>query len=416
MRKIKLFTHTDLDGIGCAIVAKVFAQTVGDVELDITYCQNDEISNAVSLFLTSTARNYDSCYITDLSVSEAVADQISNCSLDIHLLDHHVSALWLNAYSWAVVMVSDPETHKPCCGTSVFYDTLFSDINNPLLAEFVENVRLWDTWEWKDTDAAMPRLYNIMLGNKGRDEFIEELMPLLIHEPAIPKGWREIACREELKKQEYIERMKQFAFDYAIDGYMFRAIFASQYISELGNTLAAEDPDNYYGAAIIYDGVVSLRAVREDADVSAIATKFGGGGHRLAAGFSLTPNHKKRMMGAIFNQGEACAKASDNAVYSECSSDAEQAIQILAGLKDVYQRDEDKYPGHKKYVEALESALNALNKTVPIFANAVDKKAEYQCPHCGRILVSRDDFDDLLPSHCEGCGQRVMYEFKSCDN
>jgi nanoRNase/pAp phosphatase (c-di-AMP/oligoRNAs hydrolase) len=35
---------------------------------------------------------------------------------------------------------------------------------------------------------------------------------------------------------------------------------------------------------------VSLRAHHDDADVSEIAKKFGGGGHRKAAGFNLPAN------------------------------------------------------------------------------------------------------------------------------
>jgi nanoRNase/pAp phosphatase (c-di-AMP/oligoRNAs hydrolase) len=35
---------------------------------------------------------------------------------------------------------------------------------------------------------------------------------------------------------------------------------------------------------------VSLRAHHDDSDVSEIAKRFGGGGHRKAAGFALPPN------------------------------------------------------------------------------------------------------------------------------
>ena len=37
--KIKLFTHTDLDGVGCAILAKLAFENV-----DIEYCNYDDIN------------------------------------------------------------------------------------------------------------------------------------------------------------------------------------------------------------------------------------------------------------------------------------------------------------------------------------------------------------------------------------
>ena len=40
---IKLFTHTDLDGIGCAILAKL---AFGE-EVDIEYCDYDNINEKV---------------------------------------------------------------------------------------------------------------------------------------------------------------------------------------------------------------------------------------------------------------------------------------------------------------------------------------------------------------------------------
>lgn len=37
---IKLFTHTDLDGVGCAILAQL---AFGKDNVDISYCNYDEI-------------------------------------------------------------------------------------------------------------------------------------------------------------------------------------------------------------------------------------------------------------------------------------------------------------------------------------------------------------------------------------
>ena len=66
-------------------------------------------------------------------------------------------------------------------------------------------------------------------------------------------------------------------------------INASHWISEIGNFLA---PHCDFAAIWYYDHVkrktkVSLRAFHEDVDVSEVAKKFKGGGHKKAAGFML---------------------------------------------------------------------------------------------------------------------------------
>ena len=66
---IKLFTHTDLDGFGCAVLAKLAFENV-----DIEYVDYDEVNATVSAYL-SVATKEDIIYITDISISEAVAEE-----------------------------------------------------------------------------------------------------------------------------------------------------------------------------------------------------------------------------------------------------------------------------------------------------------------------------------------------------
>lgn len=67
---------------------------------------------------------------------------------------------------------------------------------------------------------------------------------------------------------------------------------SSHWMSEIG---AALSPKCDYAVIWYHDHdtmqtKVSLRAHHDDSDVSEVAKKFGGGGHRLAAGFNLPPN------------------------------------------------------------------------------------------------------------------------------
>ena len=57
---IKLFTHTDLDGIGCAILAMLA------YDAEIEYCNYDDINEKVEEFLNiAKLESGDMVYITD---------------------------------------------------------------------------------------------------------------------------------------------------------------------------------------------------------------------------------------------------------------------------------------------------------------------------------------------------------------
>jgi len=63
------------------------------------------------------------------------------------------------------------------------------------------------------------------------------------------------------------------------------------YASEAGNIMSESFPFavTYYDTAV--HRVFSLRSRETGTDVSEIATKFGGGGHKHAAGFKVDRNH-----------------------------------------------------------------------------------------------------------------------------
>lgn len=52
---IKLFTHNDLDGIGCTVLARLtFSENV-----DITYCDYDEVDTLVREYITKMDKGHD---------------------------------------------------------------------------------------------------------------------------------------------------------------------------------------------------------------------------------------------------------------------------------------------------------------------------------------------------------------------
>ena len=52
---VKLFSHTDLDGIGCGILAKL---VFGKDNVEISYCDYDNIDSTVKEYLETTQSQF----------------------------------------------------------------------------------------------------------------------------------------------------------------------------------------------------------------------------------------------------------------------------------------------------------------------------------------------------------------------
>lgn len=121
MSRIKLFSHTDLDGYGCNIVMKALG-----INVDETNINYGEINEVVQDYIQNRIyKNYDITFITDISINEEVAKLIDNTKdLTVILLDHHPTAEWLNKYEWACVTVNN--TLEKTSGTEMLFNYLIS--------------------------------------------------------------------------------------------------------------------------------------------------------------------------------------------------------------------------------------------------------------------------------------------------
>ena len=89
-----------------------------------------------------------------------------------------------------------------------------------------------------------------------------------------------------------ISKIAKHAASRKIDGKDVLVVNSPHWMSEIGNALS---PKCDYALIWYYDHEtqqvkVSLRAHHDDTDVSEIAKRYGGGGHRKAAGFNLPAN------------------------------------------------------------------------------------------------------------------------------
>ena len=309
------FTHTDLDGVGCAILSSIFYE-----DISIIYCENNTINDEVNRFLDSHYVNdFDLILITDISVNINTATRLAELGSRVKLIDHHSTGLWLNTYSFAEVKVSYTDDKK-ASGTSLLYDYLKHNFNSILkfvqhlegkLDNFVEFVRAYDTWEWQQRDDRIPVKLNCLLQLYGRQEFYTRM-----HERLTVRSWSEEFINEE--EVHYIAAMQLMtdnyiaSFDKIIErdicGYHAGIVFADRDLSLLGNALAEKYKFKYDFIAMINPqlNIVSFRSL-EFNDIklgTEIAKVFGGGGHNQAAGCEFTMELTDAFIDSIFKVAE----------------------------------------------------------------------------------------------------------------
>lgn len=305
--KVMLFRHSDLDGVGTEIVARLFFDDVYSKQ-----CEYSNVNDIILAFIEGGEYiHYDQIIVADISFNEEIAELIYNnenlCN-KFMLVDHHKTAEWLNKYPFSIVEVE--RNGVKASGTSSLFEILRNfdvpfvnkNTNIDSVQIFVEKVRRYDTWEWSnvysDNDANM---LNELFFKTGATNFIENSLTKL-NKPIqrfMEGNWVDLFSDKEDyllsiledDKSSYINGKIKKA-QYGKFGEMVYAyVIAENHISQLGNQMCERLDIEF---AIILDlsrSKVSLRSKSADiCDVSVIAKSLNGGGHACASGFELELN------------------------------------------------------------------------------------------------------------------------------
>ncbi|WP_067726998.1 DHH family phosphoesterase [Oceanobacillus damuensis] len=287
----KLLTHNDLDGVGCGILAKLaFGK-----EVRVRYNSIASLNREVEWFLDNEDKD-TLLFITDLSVNEENEKRLETFYQGggkVQFLDHHKTALHLNEYEWGSVTVEDKDG-KLTSATSLFYEYLLEHgllQASDTIAEFVELIRQYDTWEWEKNDNQRARQLNALFFLVSIEEFEEVMLERLqksefFHFDDFEKR---ILDMEDDKIDRYIRRKRRQLVQTKIGDYYAGVVHAESYHSELGNELGKEYPHLDYIVILNMGGKrAGFRTIHNHVDVSEVAGRFAGGGHAKASGCSLT--------------------------------------------------------------------------------------------------------------------------------
>ena len=272
---VQLITHTDLDGLGCAILAKL----VWKDQVNIALCRtSNEVNQKLDKLLY-----YDKTYITDLSVDAKYLQD------NVYMFDHHKTAEHLNNDNNVIVKVE--LNGRKTCGTELFYQYLVNQHFIDNRDFFVELVRQYDTWEWTKFNKLPYYLNNLVyiLGmNNFIDTFTERLAKKDINELTIfTEDERKLLVRNESVISNYIQDKRQYVKTFEINDKKVGICFADTNQSILGNVICEENNIDIMVMVNLDRKSISFRTNKDDIDVSVIAKRFNGGGHAKASGGTI---------------------------------------------------------------------------------------------------------------------------------
>jgi oligoribonuclease NrnB/cAMP/cGMP phosphodiesterase (DHH superfamily) len=211
--------------------------------------------------------------IVDFSYDNATTKQLISEAKNLLVLDHHKSAM--------------VELHDISCthfdmshsGAMLAWKFFHPTKDPPRMIRHIEDRDLWK-WEIPYSKEFAAAFDMVPFDFEEFDKYLDDSAV----DNAQERGAYILAYSKTV-----ISKISKHASTRKLGGKDVLVVNSPHWMSEIGNALS---PKCDYAVIWYYDGEtrqvrVSLRAHHDDADVSEVAKRYGGGGHRKASGFSL---------------------------------------------------------------------------------------------------------------------------------
>ena len=276
----KLFTHNDLDGVACAVLAKLAYKD----DIEIEYCGSPaEVTKRLNECIW---KEYNQIFVTDCSFFPDKINQKKMFS-NIKMFDHHPTAVEVfKDYTGYKVIKTEHE-----CGATLWHYYL---VNKGLIEErpvFVELVRAYDTWDWALGNDKMAYYLSNLVFSMGIKDFVISFTEKLKHNDI---DYLNIFDYKERVILEYMEKQKSIRIKKAVNNAIrvldkYAVTYSSVDPSMLGNVMCDELKVDIAFVVNMETNRISARTNKDDVNVGELMKKlFNGGGHAKAGGAMIT--------------------------------------------------------------------------------------------------------------------------------
>ena len=305
--KTFIFTHNDLDGVGCGVIGKYYFP-----DAYVQYCSYDNIDDTLLYFLSHNENILSEMriIISDIYYKQENSDitEMLRMAGELIICDHHATSAWLNNVDFQHNSFVNVIADSDVCGTKILFkilDNLYVMPDSTKILEFVENVNSWDVWQWvkqlpetndviKLKDAINHNMSFTLNGAVyfyGIENFVNKML-MYFHDfvdfdDIVSEKLVEFNTKQINSVTDYIKTH----YEYESDHYgkiPYTIIKLNSPNISLASLLCknAMEPDDKFLAIYIDEDkdAVSLRCNVEGIDLSVIAKECEGGGHKDAAG------------------------------------------------------------------------------------------------------------------------------------
>lgn len=305
--KTFIFTHNDLDGVGCGVIGKYYFP-----DAYVQYCSYDNIDDTLLYFLSHNENILQEMriIISDIYYKQENSDitEMLRMAGELIICDHHATSAWLNNVDFQHNSFVNVIADSDVCGTKILFkilDDLYAMPDSTKILEFVENVNSWDVWQWvkqlpetndvvKLKDAINHNMSFTLNGAVyfyGIENFVNKMLmyfhDFIDFDDIVSEKLVEFNTKQINSVTDYIKTH----YEYESEHYgkiPYTIIKLNSPNISLASLLCknAMEPDDKFLAIYIDEDkdAVSLRCNVEGIDLSVIAKECEGGGHKDAAG------------------------------------------------------------------------------------------------------------------------------------
>jgi oligoribonuclease NrnB/cAMP/cGMP phosphodiesterase (DHH superfamily) len=372
-----LLYHGDcIDGFASAFACYYFMKTMNKKKkVRFIPCQHQKPPPNVS------GKNVLIC---DFSYKYETLKRMINDANKLAILDHHVSA----EKDLKNIDKSHKVFDKSHSGAYITWAYFFGEDNVPLFIKYVEDNDIWAK-KLPNTKAFTSFIFNLP---KTFDIYEKLLDDKYVLNTVIPMG-------EGMQKQNdsYIaDGIKKAAMNFMlIDSklYFVASVNTSILKSEIGNAIFNMYPNANFALchsqnSFTGETYLSLRSVDTATDVEVIASKFGGGGHRNAAGLSVFGSDT---LPGIFIDRYQCYNIIQRIkIRTQTLIDDETEVNVVYLNSTQHKRHLGAYLLQTRYLETFEGEEREISEATNIIRNKI-KDASY---YIGLDLASVYYYDD----------------------
>lgn len=298
-----MISHTDMDGAGCYVLEHLI-DTIRCV--DIYTNRPNEIIDQFDRWCRccSIADNKNLVLITDLAAKSETLTEFDKRGIDWMLIDHHEISPNDEEYITENINLGRVYHDKRYSGTLNMYRKLkdegFEFKYEKEVRKFCELVSEYDTGNWDDrwtlgdyTSVSYSMRLQFVFSDLGIVDFINRMVKLLKDHGKFKEyhtDLRDIAMSKYNKMEDYYRLFASSIYYDVLYGHYNIAFvpFMVPMFSVIAKHWLGLHPNVDYIMALTRNRKnVELRTNKDDIDVSAIARRFGGGGHKKAAGFPI---------------------------------------------------------------------------------------------------------------------------------